>query len=112
MPNPRYPKRRISKNKIELFQGKILAWFESSGRHHFAWRRKGLTPYQIVIAEVLLQRTKAETIEKFYSTFLAAFPDWATIANIEMPVLEQHLKPVGCCSIQLSYRTAFGSRQN
>ncbi len=95
MTNSKYPRRRIAKSKIALFQEKILAWFESSGRHHFAWRRKGLTPYQIVIAEVLLQRTKAETIEKFYPGFLVAFPGWAAIANADIHLLEQQLKPVG-----------------
>lgn len=88
-------KRRIPQNKIVNFQEKLLTWFEGGGRHHFAWRREGLTSYQIVIAEVLLQRTKAETIEKFYPIFLAAFPSWVAIANADIKLLEQQLKPVG-----------------
>lgn len=85
----------IRKSKITLFQEKILTWFKVSGRHHFPWRREGLSSYQIVMAEVLLQRTKAETIAKFYQGFLESFPDWETIAKAEISLLEQKLKPVG-----------------
>ncbi|WP_276349185.1 hypothetical protein [Daejeonella sp. JGW-45] len=85
----------IAKSGIFLFQSKILDWFELSGRHYFSWRRKGLTPYEIVIAEVLLQRTKAETIEKFYPGFLITFPDWETIARADIAFLEKQLQPVG-----------------
>ena len=52
--------------EIPLFQDKLLSWFKNNGRHYFAWRQKNLTAYEIVIAEILLQRTKAETVEKFY----------------------------------------------
>lgn len=88
-------KKRIAQSKIVLFQEKILTWFKNSGRHHFPWRNDGLSSFQIVIAEVLLQRTKAETIEKFYSKFLLHFPNWETIANSDIHLLEKQLQPVG-----------------
>jgi A/G-specific adenine glycosylase len=78
-----------------LFQEKILEWFESSGRHYLIWRKSGLSSYQVVIAEVLLQRTKAETIQKFYPSFLETFPNWEKIANSDIKVIEGTLKPVG-----------------
>lgn len=85
----------IAKNKITLFQEKILAWFDASGRHHLPWRKEGLSSYEIVIAEILLQRTKAGTIEKFYPGFLLNFPSWGTIADADLTILEQQLKPIG-----------------
>ena len=33
----------ISKSKINLFQRKIMKWFEGSGRHYLPWRKEGLT---------------------------------------------------------------------
>lgn len=87
--------RRISSSSIVFFQEKILAWFENSGRHHLPWRKEGLTSYEIVIAEVLLQRTKAETIEKFYPGFLKILPSWEIISNADIILLEQQLKPIG-----------------
>ena len=90
-------KKRIftSQNKITLFQDKLLSWFASTGRHHFPWRKEKLSPYQIVIAEVLLQRTKAETIEKFYNKFLCTFPSWESIADAEIGFIEEQLRPIG-----------------
>jgi len=86
--------RAISKKKIEFFQGRILEWYAANGRS-FPWRKKGLTHYDYVIAEVLLQRTKAETIAKFYPNFLKDFPNWKSLANADIQKLEDYLKPVG-----------------
>jgi A/G-specific DNA glycosylase len=85
----------ISKRNIVFFQNRILTWFEISGRHYFPWRQKGLSEFQIIIAEVLLQRTKAETVEKFYLQFIADFPHWKALALAEVSVLEERLKPIG-----------------
>lgn len=84
----------MSKNKIIYFQQFILKWFNGNGRD-FLWRKKGLTHYQYVIAEVLLQRTKAETIAKFYPSFLNEFPNWHTLANTNIQQIEEYLKPIG-----------------
>lgn len=81
-------------SKIKFFQEQILIWYEQNGRN-FYWRKKGLTNYQYVIAEILLQRTKAETIAKFYPDFIKEFPNWKTLANADIQKLEDYLKPVG-----------------
>lgn len=86
--------RRISKKKIEVFQERILEWYLKKGRK-FPWRKKGLTHYQYVIAEVLLQRTKAETVSKFYSQFIKDFPNWTILAEAVTAIIEQYLKPIG-----------------
>jgi A/G-specific adenine glycosylase len=83
-----------SKQKIDFFQKTILNWYHEHGRR-FKWRAKGLTHYQYVIAEVLLQRTKAETIAKFYPAFLKAFPNWAALSNSDIEAIEEFLIPVG-----------------
>ena len=85
---------KISNKKVEFFQNKILEWYHIQGRT-FLWRKKGLTHYQYVIAEVLLQRTKAETIAKFYPLFLTEFPNWKSLANANVKRIEKYLIPVG-----------------
>lgn len=84
----------ISSNKIRFFQKKLLEWYKKSGRK-FYWRKKGLTNYQYVIAEVLLQRTKAETVEKFYPSFIKEFPNWKSLAEADIQRLEEYLRPIG-----------------
>ena len=85
---------KITKNKIYFFQDTILEWYKQNGRT-FLWRKKGLTHYQYVIAEVLLQRTKADTIAKFYPDFIKDFPNWRALVNGETQRLEDYLRPVG-----------------
>jgi A/G-specific adenine glycosylase len=79
---------------IKHFQETILLWYEEFGRH-FTWRNKGLTHYQLVIAETLLQRTKAETVSKFYRQFIKDFPNWTALANADTSIIEEYLKPIG-----------------
>jgi A/G-specific adenine glycosylase len=84
----------IETEKIKFFQDNLLKWYEENGRT-FPWRDDSLTPYQYIIAEVLLQRTKAETVAKFYPSFLVDFPNWETLAHADIQKLEDYLKPVG-----------------
>lgn len=85
---------KVTKKNIEEFQELILKWYELHGRH-FPWRNKGLTHYQLIIAETLLQRTKAETVSKFYKQFLNDFPNWKALAKADLKTIEQYLIPIG-----------------
>lgn len=50
----------------------ILSWYKENGRR-FPWREK-TDPYQILIAEIMLQRTKADQVVTVYEEFLKEFP--------------------------------------
>ena len=86
--------KHIPKKKVQFFQDTILEWYHTNGRK-FYWRRKGLSNYQYVIAEVLLQRTKAETVAAFYPRFIQEFPNWKSLANASLKKIAKHLKPIG-----------------
>jgi A/G-specific adenine glycosylase len=83
-----------TQKNISKFQQTLLTWYDTDGRH-FPWRNKRLTQYQIIIAETLLQRTKAETVSKFYSQFIKDFPNWRNLAQVDTAIIEQYLKPIG-----------------
>src|ERR1039457_1333803 len=83
-----------TQSNIKNFQQALLKWYATSGRS-FPWRSKRLTQYQIIIAETLLQRTKAETVSKFYSQFIKDFPNWTHLAISDTAAIEQYLKPIG-----------------
>jgi len=85
---------KVSQSKIAFFQKTLLNWYKANGRK-FHWRKKGLSNYQYVIAEVLLQRTKAETVAKFYQIFLVDFPNWKSLATADQKLLENYLRPIG-----------------
>jgi A/G-specific adenine glycosylase len=84
----------VSNEKVKFFQKRLLKWYETNGRK-FYWRKKGLSNYQLVIAEVLLQRTKAETVAKFYPDFIVEFPNWKSLADAKLQRIEDYLRPVG-----------------
>ncbi|ANE51508.1 hypothetical protein [Flavisolibacter tropicus] len=84
----------VADEKVGFFQAKLLEWYKLNGRK-FYWRKKGLSSYQYVIAEVLLQRTRAETVANFYPQFIIEFPNWNALANAELQRLEDYLRPVG-----------------
>jgi A/G-specific adenine glycosylase len=85
---------RVNKNNITELQRKLLEWYKSNGRK-FPWRKSGLSNYQLVIVETLLQRTKAETISNFFLKFVTEFPSWKSLANAETTIIEDYLRPIG-----------------
>ncbi len=85
----------MTKNqKISIVQTELLKWFETNQRK-FPWRKKSMNSYRYIIAEVLLQRTKAETIAKFYPKFISRYPNWKAIDSGTQRTLSNFLKPIG-----------------
>lgn len=84
----------IPPKKIKQFQKDILKWYKKHGRK-FPWRNKSATNYQRIISEVLLQRTRAETIAKFHPKFIKKYPSWKKLAKASVKQLEKDLKPIG-----------------
>ena len=80
--------------KIKFLQKNLLKWYKKNGRE-FPWRNKSINNYQKVIAEVLLQRTKAETVARFYPQFIKDFPNWKSLAYADVKQIEKYLIPIG-----------------
>lgn len=85
---------KISDKQIQVFQNKILEWYAENGRH-FQWRNKSANNYQRIISEVLLQRTKAETVAKFFPTFIKRYPSWKQLGEATEIELQNTLQPLG-----------------
>lgn len=84
----------IRRGKAALFRNALLRWYDVNARD-FPWRRRGVSIYKLVLAEVLLQRTRAETVAVFFDRFVTRFPTWQSIANASEQELGQLLKPIG-----------------
>jgi A/G-specific adenine glycosylase len=80
--------------RIPWLRRRLLSWFEQGGRS-FPWRDPGRTPYEVVVAEILLQRTTAAGVARAYSGFIERYPSWATLAQASLDGLESALKPLG-----------------
>jgi len=80
--------------KVEKFQEEILSWFEQYARP-FLWRNPNISKYKKIIAEILLQRTKAETISNFIPIFYKKFPSWKKLSDIPVQELHDFIEPIG-----------------
>ena len=79
---------------IDRFQDAILKWFSLNGRK-FPWRKKRLSAYQLILSEILLQRTKAETVKNYYQKFFQCYGSWKGLSQASEHEIETVLRPLG-----------------
>ena len=68
----------VDPSKIRRFQQFILNWFEENGRE-FPWRKNGITLFELIISEILLQRTQAQIVATQYEGFFERFSGWDSL---------------------------------
>jgi A/G-specific adenine glycosylase len=71
----------------------LEGWFGTRGRE-FPWRTWS-DPYAVAVAEVLLQRTRAEVVASFIGPFLARYPTAVDLSSATVEELELALQRVG-----------------
>jgi len=69
-------------------------WYDENGRK-FPWRKRSTSKYQTIIAEILLQRTRAETVAGFFPDFVREFSSWKRLSSARVERLQRHLRPIG-----------------
>ena len=89
---------RISDNlpsiqEIRRFRHTIIHWFDSNGRD-YPWRRT-TDPFRVLIAEMMLRRTKADQVEEVYNDLFKQYPDIKSMAEAKEIDLERILYPLG-----------------
>ncbi|CUX66535.1 hypothetical protein [Agrobacterium genomosp. 13] len=86
--------RTAEKRKLTLLRADLLCWAADHGRH-FPWRNRDAKTYQQIVVEVLLQRTTAAAVARFYNDFFERFASWEDLAVASTEDLEHFLKPLG-----------------
>ncbi len=79
---------------IEFFQAQLLEWYAKNGRN-FLWRNKSATNYELIISEIFLQRTKAETVYKFLPQFFKKYSTWKLLGEATEEELKEIIQPLG-----------------
>ncbi|MEA2642398.1 MAG: A/G-specific adenine glycosylase [Chloroflexota bacterium] len=59
-------------------QTALLAWYDVH-RRDLPWRHE-LTPYRVLISEIMLQQTQVDRVIPYFERFTERFPDFATLA--------------------------------
>ena len=62
------------------FAGRLLVWFDASGRHDLPWQHPR-TPYRVWLSEVMLQQTQVRVVVPYFERFVAALPDVRALAD-------------------------------
>lgn len=71
----------------------LIKWFKNNGRT-YPWREKR-NPYEILIAEIMLQRTKADQVTPVFLSFLDEFPDLETLSNAPSEKITKYFSKLG-----------------
>lgn len=90
---PREPGPEAIKD-IPWLRKRLIAWFGRNGRS-FPWRDHDRSPYEILVAEILLQRTTAAGVARAYPALIGRYPSWAALARSSPEDLEFALRPLG-----------------
>ena len=79
---------------IGEFRNSLIKWFKNNGRR-FPWRREERTPYEVLCAEILLRKTRAENVKSVYNDFIDEFPDLESLASSNEKELKSIITPLG-----------------
>lgn len=71
----------------------LLTWFNKN-RRNFPWRTK-TNPYHILIAEIMLQRTKADQVAPVYEEFIREFPTIDKLNSASLEQIEKYFRRLG-----------------
>ncbi len=71
----------------------LLNWFSTSARI-FPWREEE-DPFRMLIAEMMLRRTRASQVVEVYRAFIARYPDAAALDRAPAPEVADVLRPLG-----------------
>jgi len=69
----------LAPTKIRAFRRKVLDHYSRYGRD-LPWRKR-VTPYRVLVSEIMLQQTQVDRVIEKYKGFLAVFPDFNALAK-------------------------------
>jgi len=84
----------IQRDLFPEFRRRLLAWYAKNGRD-LPWRKISTSKYKLVVSEILLQRTRAQSVAGFFNTFFSLYPSWKRLAEAEEAEIGQVLRPLG-----------------
>jgi A/G-specific adenine glycosylase len=82
-----------SRKEIERFRRTLLRWYRKHGRG-YPWRESP-SPFHVLIAEMMLQRTKANQVVPVYHNFFSNFKTPSDVSTASMRKLNRILYPLG-----------------
>lgn len=63
----------MSPDQEDRFVNRILEWYDSNGRHDLPWRAPDASPFEVLVAELMLQQTSVEQVMNVYPEFVERY---------------------------------------
>ncbi len=87
-----------SPTSYDTFAPRLLAWFESNGRHDLPWQQHQTdtpNPYMVWLSEVMLQQTQVTTVLPYFARFMTSFPTVQDLAAADWDSIAEHWAGMG-----------------
>lgn len=85
----------VPPNQGTIFVEDLFAWYEESGRHKLPWRADDVTPFNVLVAELMLQQTSAEQVLNVYEEFVEKYPTPESILETSREQLAEDIESLG-----------------
>lgn len=86
-------KHGICSLTLEVFSKEILTFYLNQGRQ-FSWRSE-LSPYRVLVSEIMLQQTQTGRVEEKFVAFIGKFPGFQELAAAEFSEVLRCWKGLG-----------------
>ena len=74
----------LSEANRKTFQKNLFEWYERHKRD-LLWRHpNNLTPYRVLVSEIMLHQTQVQTVIPIYEQFIIRFPTIEVLANASL----------------------------
>ena len=97
-----FDKLGVSLEKIQYLRGNLLNWYQKHGRR-YPWRVAS-DPYKILIAEIMLRRTKADQVLPVYQRFMHLYPNIQSLSMANEEDIQRISAPLGPGSRNIEFR--------
>lgn len=77
-----------------VLSDKIIQWQQQHGRHELPWQQQ-VTPYKVLVSELMLQQTQVATVIPYFQRWMAAFPTVEALAAADEDSVMQHWQGLG-----------------
>jgi len=72
--------RTLTAGEIRKFRTAVYDYYRAHGRHSMLWRR-AITPYRVLVSEVMLQQTQVDRVTAKFPLFMKRFPTIRSLAE-------------------------------
>jgi A/G-specific adenine glycosylase len=84
----------LAGSEITQIRRRLLRWYRLNGRHDLPWRQTR-EPWRVLLAELMLQRTRADLVVSVYRETIRRYPTAADLADAPAAAVGRVLTPLG-----------------